>query len=90
MDLKFFKDDETEAFMDELFSKIYPEYSKEEIIDWLRSTPGNTVFRVGLENTSREEFVQNLKLKIESKWPEKSRCYKTFFSSSLTARTIRL
>ena len=61
----FFKDGETEAFMNDLFLKIFPESSQEEIIEWLGSSPACTFFRICLDKISRETFVEKLKSKIE-------------------------
>ena len=48
MDTKIFIDNETEAYMDHIFSQIFPDCSKEEVAQWLRSSPANTVLRVEL------------------------------------------
>lgn len=62
---KFFKDDETEAFMNELFLKIFPEYSQDKIFEWLGSSPSSTVFRICLEKITREAFIDRLSSVIE-------------------------
>jgi hypothetical protein len=61
MNQQFFKDNETDEFMGTLFGKIYPDCSKEEVIEWLRSTPASTALRVHLGKVSREHFISNLR-----------------------------
>jgi hypothetical protein len=62
---KFFKDDETEAFMNELFLKIFPGCPQDKIFEWLSSSPACTVFRICLEKITREDFIERLSSIIE-------------------------
>ena len=60
MSTPFFKDNETETFMEVLFKDLYPDCSKSEVIEWLQRTPSNTTFRVALHKISREDFISKL------------------------------
>ena len=60
MSTSFFKDNETETFMEVLFKDLYPDCSKSEVIEWLQRTPSNTTFRVALHKISREDFISKL------------------------------
>ena len=68
MEAPFFKDSETEAFMEDLFKKIYPDCSKEEVITWIRGSPSNTVIRASLDQCSRQSFMSNLNQIIGDKF----------------------
>ena len=65
MDTKIFIDNETEAYMDHIFSQIFPDCSKEEVAQWLRSSPANTVLRVELDKSSTADFAEKLEAKFE-------------------------
>ena len=65
MDTKIFIDNETEAYMDHIFSQIFPDCSKEEVAQWMRSSPANTVLRVELDKSSTADFAEKLEAKFE-------------------------
>ena len=65
MDTKIFIDNETEAYMDHIFSQICPDCSKEVVAQWLRSSPANTVRRVELDKSSTADFAEKLEAKFE-------------------------
>ena len=65
MDTKIFIDNETEAYMDHIFSQSCPDCSKEEVAQWLRSSPANTVLRVELDKSSTADFAEKLEAKFE-------------------------
>ncbi len=68
MEAPFFKDSEMDVFMEDLFKKIYPDCSKEEVIKWIRGSPSNTVLRVSLDQCSRDSFTENLNQLIDHKF----------------------
>ena len=51
--------------MDHIFSQIFPDCSKEEVAQWLRSSPANTVLRVELDKSSTADFAEKLEAKFE-------------------------
>ena len=79
---KFFKDDETEAFMNDQFLKIFPESSPEEIFEWLGSSPASTVLRICKEKITREAFVEKLSSIIEEIRPNEG--YKILSHDAVT------
>ena len=79
---KFFKDDETAAFMNDQFLKIFPESSPEEIFEWLGSSPASTVLRICKEKITREAFVEKLSSIIEEIRPNEG--YKILSHDAVT------
>ena len=67
----FFKDRETEAFMEEMLKNVFADCDKVEVESWLRTTPANTSLRVSLDSITREDFIQKLEEVIRSKFEEK-------------------
>ena len=67
----FFKDKETESFMEEMFKNVFRDCDKNEVESWLRTTPANTSLRVSLDAISRKDFIQKLEELIRSKFEEK-------------------
>ena len=67
----FFKDKETDAFMEDMFQTVFPDCNKNEVESWLRATPANTTLRVSLDVIARNDFIDKLEEIIESTFDPK-------------------